>query len=129
MALGACNMIGSFFQAYPVTGSFSRSAVNASCYVQTLIGGVIAGGVVILAFEELTKMLFYVPQACLSAIVIVAVLSIIDYKVRVREAVLGMDVLIPRRSRCTSGECRSLTSSPTSHVLSACCFSASSTWM
>jgi MFS superfamily sulfate permease-like transporter len=77
-------MIGSFFQAYPVTGSFSRSAVNASCYVQTLIGGVIAGLVVIFAFEELTKALFYVPQACLSAVVMVAVMSIIDYKVGLR---------------------------------------------
>ena len=28
LALGASNMIGSFFQSYPTTGGFSRTAVN-----------------------------------------------------------------------------------------------------
>ncbi len=39
VAIGAANMIGSFFQAYPITGSFSRCAVNSACGVKTLASG------------------------------------------------------------------------------------------
>ena len=29
IAIGACNIVGSFFNAFPATGSFARSAVNS----------------------------------------------------------------------------------------------------
>lgn len=41
--LSLCNTIGSFFSSMPVTGSFSRSAVNHASGVQTPLGGVITG--------------------------------------------------------------------------------------
>lgn len=41
--LSLCNMIGSFFSSMPITGSFSRSAVNHASGVQTPLGGVITG--------------------------------------------------------------------------------------
>jgi MFS superfamily sulfate permease-like transporter len=81
VALGAVNVIGSFFQALPVTGSFSRTAVNSSCNVRTQVAGIISGLVVILSFEELSSSFQYIPKASMSALIIVAVGSIIEVKV------------------------------------------------
>lgn len=39
-ALSLCNIIGSFVSSFPVTGSFSRSAVNHATGVKTPIGGI-----------------------------------------------------------------------------------------
>ena len=38
-SLGIVNVIGSFFSAFPVAGSFSRSALNSQCSVRTQLGG------------------------------------------------------------------------------------------
>jgi MFS superfamily sulfate permease-like transporter len=35
VALGACNVLGSFFSSYPVSGSFSRTAVNVEAGART----------------------------------------------------------------------------------------------
>ena len=81
VALGTLNIVGSFFRSYPVTGSFSRTAVNSSCNVKSQLASVLAGGIVILSFETLTHCFTYIPKATLSALVIVALSSIIEYKV------------------------------------------------
>jgi MFS superfamily sulfate permease-like transporter len=39
IGLGLANFVGAMFQAYPVTGSFSRSAVNNSAGAQSGISG------------------------------------------------------------------------------------------
>ena len=39
IALGLANFIGAFCSAYPVTGSFSRTAVNSISGVATPLGG------------------------------------------------------------------------------------------
>lgn len=39
MALGVANIASSFFSGYPITGSFSRSTVNAMSGVATQLGG------------------------------------------------------------------------------------------
>lgn len=43
LTLGLCNVIGSFFQSMPITGSFSRSAVNNASGVRTPLGGLYTG--------------------------------------------------------------------------------------
>lgn len=53
-ALGLCNIAGSFVQSYPVTGSFSRTAVNATSGVRTPAGGIVTGLLVVLALAFLT---------------------------------------------------------------------------
>ena len=77
-ALGAANMIGAFFMVYPVTGSFSRTAVNASSGAKTLMSGLISAVVVVVAIELFTESFKYIPLACLAAIVIGAVSPLID---------------------------------------------------
>ena len=81
IALGLANFIGSFFLAYPVTGSFCRTPINAKTGAQTLLSGVLAGIIVIIAIELLADCFKFIPQASLAAIVMVAVVPLIDIKV------------------------------------------------
>ncbi|KAK7065718.1 hypothetical protein SK128_028314, partial [Halocaridina rubra] len=80
LALGLCNLAGSFLQSMPVTGSFSRTAVNASSGVKTQAGGVVTGILVILALAVLTPYFKYIPKACLSAVIICAVIFMVEYE-------------------------------------------------
>lgn len=82
IAIGVNNLIGTFFSAYPATGSFSRSALKAKCGVRTPLAGIFTGGVVLLALYCLTEAFFYIPKATLSAVIIHAVSDLIaNYKV------------------------------------------------
>ncbi|PPR89393.1 hypothetical protein GOBAR_AA31292 [Gossypium barbadense] len=78
--LGAANVLGSFFSAYPTTGSFSRSAVNHENGAKTGLAGVITGIVMCCALLFLTPVFEYIPLCALSAIVISAVISLVDYE-------------------------------------------------
>lgn len=82
IAIGVNNLIGTFFNAYPATGSFSRSALKAKCGVRTPFAGIFTGAVVLLALYCLTQTFFYIPKATLSAVIIHAVSDLIaNYKV------------------------------------------------
>ncbi|KAA3464284.1 sulfate transporter 4.1, chloroplastic-like isoform X2 [Gossypium australe] len=78
--LGAANVLGSFFSAYPTTGSFSRSAVNHENGAKTGLAGVITGIVMCCALLFLTPVFEYIPLCALAAIVISAVISLVDYE-------------------------------------------------
>ncbi|ODQ77210.1 hypothetical protein BABINDRAFT_163715 [Babjeviella inositovora NRRL Y-12698] len=73
IAIGVTNLIGTFFNAYPATGSFSRSALKSKCGVRTPFAGIFTGAVVLLALYSFTDAFFYIPKATLSAIIIHAV--------------------------------------------------------
>lgn len=73
---GAANLVGSFFQCYPVAGSFSRSAINHATGAKTGISSVISALTVIVALLYLTPLLNHVPRAALAALVIHAVLTL-----------------------------------------------------
>ncbi|CUM46148.1 uncharacterized protein AC631_04585 [Debaryomyces fabryi] len=82
IAIGVNNLIGTFFNAYPATGSFSRSALKAKCGVRTPLAGIFTGAVVLLALYCLTGVFYYIPKAVLSAVIIHAVCDLIaNYKV------------------------------------------------
>ncbi|MEO1013040.1 MAG: solute carrier family 26 protein [Bacteroidota bacterium] len=78
MALGGANILGSFFQSYPITGSFSRSAVNRSAGGQTNLSSLFSIILVVLALFFLTPILYYLPNAILASIITVSVLGLID---------------------------------------------------
>lgn len=71
---GLANLIGSFFQSYLVSGSFSRSAINFATGAKTGISSVVSSLVVVLALLFLTPLLQYIPKTALAALVISAVL-------------------------------------------------------
>lgn len=79
VALGASNMIGSFFQSYPTTGGFSRTAVNEQAGAKTGIAPLISALVVGLTLLFLTPLFYYLPNSVLAAIIMVAVFGLIDF--------------------------------------------------
>jgi len=81
VALGICNILGSFVQAMPTTGSFSRTAVNSASGVKTPMGGLYTGALVILCLAFLMPYCAFIPKASLAAVIITAVVSSVEYEV------------------------------------------------
>ena len=75
-ALGFSKVIGSFFQALPTSGSFSRSAINNISGAKSTIASVITALVVGLTLLFFTSAFFYLPKAILAAIILLAVKSL-----------------------------------------------------
>lgn len=80
IGLGAANIFGSLFSAFPVTGGFSRSAVNDQAGAKTGIAAIISAALVVLALMFLTPYFYNLPKAVLAAIIMVAVFGLIDFK-------------------------------------------------
>lgn len=78
IALGAANIVGSLFQSYPVTGGFSRSAVNHQAGANTPLSSIISAILVALTLLFLTPLFYNLPHAILAAIIMVAVAGLID---------------------------------------------------
>ncbi|XP_030372598.1 sodium-independent sulfate anion transporter isoform X2 [Scaptodrosophila lebanonensis] len=81
LALSMSNICGSFCSSMPVTGSFSRSAVNHVSGVRTPIGGFYTSALVLLALGLLAPYFQYIPKAALSAVIISAVIFMIEFEV------------------------------------------------
>ncbi len=79
-ALGLANVAAGFFQGYPVTGGFSRTAVNAQAGARSRLAGLITAAVVAVTLLFLTPLLYFLPRAALSAIILTAVLGLVDVK-------------------------------------------------
>ncbi len=77
-SLGLANMFGSIFQAYPVAGSFSRTAVNDTNRAKTSISLLVSASLVVLAVLFLTPLIYYLPKAVLAAIIITAVPGLVE---------------------------------------------------
>ena len=78
IGLGAANLIGSLFQSYPVTGGFSRSAVNEQSGANTPLSSIISAVLVALTLLFLTPIFFYLPKAILASVIMVAVANLIN---------------------------------------------------
>jgi len=84
IALAMGNIFGAFFGGWPVTGSFSGSAVNAMSGTQTPFSSVIACGLVFLAVGFMMPLFYYIPKCVLGAMIAMAVVTMIDYKTPMR---------------------------------------------
>lgn len=78
VALGAANMVGSFFQSYLATSSFSRSAINHEAGARSPIASVISVLMVVLTLLFLTPLFYNLPKAALASIIMVSVVGLID---------------------------------------------------
>lgn len=78
IALGMCNIMGSFVSSMPVTGSFTRTAVNNASGVKTQLGGAVTGALVLMALAFLTKTFYFIPKATLASIIIAAMISLVE---------------------------------------------------
>ena len=77
-AIGTANLVGSFFRSIPVSGSFSRSAVNDQAGANTPMTNVVASGLVLVALLFLTPLFQFLPTSALAAIIMVACVGMID---------------------------------------------------
>jgi len=80
MALGTANLVGSFFQSYPVSASFSRSAVKFQSSALTGMTAVFSASIVGLTLLFFTSLFFYLPIAVLAGIIMVAVIRLINIR-------------------------------------------------
>ncbi len=77
---GLANIIGSFSSSYSVSGSFSRSAVNLQAGAVSGISSLVASLVVVVTLLFFTPLLYHLPQAVLAAIILMAVIGLLDFK-------------------------------------------------
>jgi SulP family sulfate permease len=75
---GLANIVGSFSQAYPSSGSFSRTAVNANMGATLGLSALFTSVVVLVTLLFLTPLLYHLPQAALAAIIIMAVGGLVN---------------------------------------------------
>ncbi|KAH8388559.1 hypothetical protein KR093_009633, partial [Drosophila rubida] len=78
LTLGLCNLAGSFFSAMPTCGAFTRSAVSQASGVRTPMAGFYTGLIVLSALSILTPYFQFIPRASLAAVLIAAVVFMID---------------------------------------------------
>jgi SulP family sulfate permease len=78
LALGVSNMVGSFFQSYTSTASFSRSAINGASGAKTNLSALFGVLLVVGTLLFLTPIFYFLPNAALASIIMVSVFGLID---------------------------------------------------
>ncbi len=75
---GLANILGAIGKSYPVSGSFSRSAVNLQAGAVSGMSSVITSLVVIATLLFFTPFLYHLPQAVLATVIMMAVIGLIN---------------------------------------------------
>ncbi len=78
LGLGAANIAAGLFGGYPVTGGFSRTAVNDTAGAKTPLASLITAAIVLSTIAFLTPFFASLPRAALGAIIIMAVVGLVD---------------------------------------------------
>ncbi|XP_063381080.1 sodium-independent sulfate anion transporter-like [Cydia fagiglandana] len=81
IAIGTCNIANSFMGAYPGGGSLARSVVSNGSGVRTPANGIYTGIMVILALQFFTQYFEFIPKAALAAVIISAIVFMVEYHV------------------------------------------------
>ncbi len=77
LALGAANVAGGFFSAYPAGGGTSQTAVNSKAGARTQLSGMVTAGMVLLTLLFLAPLIGLMPQATLGALVLIVAVGLI----------------------------------------------------
>ena len=77
---GLANLVGSLCQSMPVSGSFSRSAVNLAAGAVTGMSSVVSGAIVLVTLLFFTRLLYHLPQAVLAAVIMMAVVNLLNFR-------------------------------------------------
>lgn len=78
LALGAANFGAAYSGGLPVAGGLGRSMVNFSAGARSPVASLITAALVALSLVFLTPYFYYLPKAALSAIIILAVIQLVD---------------------------------------------------
>lgn len=79
-ALGLANFGAAFFKGFPVTGGFSRTAVNNQAGAKTGLASIISAILIVITLLFLTALFVNLPNTVLAAVVLVAVSGLVDFK-------------------------------------------------
>lgn len=77
---GLANILGSVGKSYPTSGSFSRSAVNLQAGAVTGLSSVFTSIAVVIVLLFFTPLLYHLPQAVLAAVIMMAVIGLVNVK-------------------------------------------------
>jgi high affinity sulfate transporter 1 len=80
LALGAANLLAGLGRGFPVSGGMSQSLVNESARARTPISGLIAALFTLIVVLFASGLLRNLPQPVLAAIVLAAVMGLVDIK-------------------------------------------------
>eukprot|EP00762_Andalucia_godoyi_P008132 ANDGO_02180.mRNA.1 Sulfate transporter 4.1 len=80
IGIGASGLISGFFGGYVSGGAMSRTIVNFNAGGRTLVGSLVTFVTMLIFLEALTALIYYLPLACLGAIILVALPSLLDYR-------------------------------------------------
>jgi sulfate permease, SulP family len=75
---GLANIVGSMTNAYPGSGSFSRSAVNLQAGAVTGLSSLFTSASVAIVLLFFTPLLYHLPQSVLAAVIMMAVIGLIN---------------------------------------------------
>ncbi|CAG7668207.1 unnamed protein product [Allacma fusca] len=79
--IGISNAISCFFSSMPIGGSFSRTTVNAMAGVETPLGGLYTGIIVLMALQFLTPYFYFIPKASLASVIVCCVIFMVDLSI------------------------------------------------
>ncbi len=77
---GSANVVSGLFQGYPVSGSFSRTALNLTTGARTGFSSIVTASVVGLVLAFLTSSLYHLPQATLAVVIMISVGSLVNIR-------------------------------------------------
>jgi MFS superfamily sulfate permease-like transporter len=77
---GLANICGAVAKSYPISGSFSRSAVNLQSGGISSLSSVFTSLIVVIALLFFTPLLYHLPQSVLAAIIMMAVVGLINVR-------------------------------------------------
>lgn len=77
---GLANMCGAVAKSYPISGSFSRSAVNLQSGAISGLSSVFTSLTVVIVLLFLTPLFYHLPQSVLAAIIMMAVVGLINIR-------------------------------------------------
>ena len=75
---GLANILGAIGKSYPVSGSFSRSAVNLQAGAMTGMSSVFTSLAVIVTLLFFTPLLYHLPQSVLAGVIMLAVIGLLN---------------------------------------------------
>lgn len=80
IAQGLAKIAAAFSHSMPVSGSFSRSALNLATNAQTGFSSVVSAIFVLLTLLFFTSLLFHLPKPVLAAVIIMAVINLVNLR-------------------------------------------------
>jgi SulP family sulfate permease len=81
IAQGAAKIAAAFCQSMPVSGSFSRSALNLASNARSQLSSLISAVFVLLTLLFFTPLLYHLPKPVLAAIIMMAVIGLLNFSV------------------------------------------------